>query len=182
MPMSITRRVGAVSVALATALTAAPGVAIADTSSFGDATETTNQEDITRVTVKHAKKVTIVVKQRKMRAGATDLPANAVIAISTGPKYKGPEYLIQQTFYTEGGPNLRRTKGWNGPRGPFLKCTADIEFKPARDQIRFSVPRRCLGKPDAVRVNVKYRFFEPKGERKVDYAPARRTLGPVAPR
>jgi len=177
----VTIRARRLSAAVAAMVVTLPGVAAADSSSFGDPTETSNPEDITRVSVEHAKKVVIVVKQRKMRGSGADLPAEATIAISTGSKYKGPEFLLEQTFYTEGGPNLRRTKGWDGPKGPLMdNCIADLEFKPGRDQIRYLVPRRCIDKPNAVRVNVKYRFFEPKGKRKVDYAPARRELGPAA--
>jgi hypothetical protein len=174
------RRLGA-AVAAAAALTViTPGAAYAGTTSFDDPVETTNPEDIVRVSVTHAPRIlTVRIKQQSMDQGGTDLPIHAVIAISTGPQYKGPEWLIEQAFYTEGGPNLRRTEGWSGPRGPFKDCIADLRWNATKDVIRFSVPRRCIGRPSEVRVNVTYRFFEPVGARTVDHAPGRRVMGPA---
>ncbi len=173
------RRLAVGLVAVATAAMFAPAVAVAGSSGFGDPTETANPEDITHVNVRNARHVAVTVKQQQMRRNGSDLPIRALISISTGPQYDGPEWLIQQSFYTEGGPNLRRTEGWDGPRGPFKKCSADLKWRPSRDTIRFSVPRRCIDKPNEVQVNVTYRFFMPVGKRKIDYAPARRVLGPI---
>ena len=171
----------AVAVAAATALvTISTGAVYAGTTSFNDPAETANPEDIVRVSVTHAPRIlTVRVKQQSMQQGGTDLPIHAVIAISTGPRYDGPEWLIEQPFYTEGGPNLRRTQGWGGPKGPYRDCIAGLRWSATKDVIRFSVPRRCIGRPSKVRVNVKYRFFEPVGTRTVDHAPGRRVLGPA---
>lgn len=177
---SCVRRLGA-AVAAAAALTViTPGAAYAGTTSFNDPVETMNPEDIVRVSVTHAPRIlTVRVKQQSMERGGTDLPIHAVIAISTGPQYDGPEWLIEQEFYTEGHPNLRRTEGWNGPKGPYRDCIAGLDYSAAKDVIRFSVPRRCIGRPSEVRVNVKYRFFEPVGASAVDHAPGRRVMGPA---
>ena len=174
------RRLGAAVAAAAALVTITPGAAYAGTTSFNDDAETANPEDIVRVSVTHAPRIlTVRVKQQSMEQGGTDLPIHAVIAISTGPRYPGPEWRIEQPFYTEGGPNLRRTEGWGGPKGPYSDCIADLGWSATKDVIRFSVPRRCIGRPSEVRVNVKYRFFVPVGVRKVDHAPGRRDMGPA---
>lgn len=121
-----------------------------------DATASLN--DIRRVGVDHAeRRVRIKVKVTDLRRspGAGNGYASAGIYFDTDPGDKGPEYLLTTGLYSGMDYQLIEVEGFGTRTGEPMSCGHRLTLDYRRDMVRGWVARKCLGKPDAVRVAVR---------------------------
>lgn len=158
--------------------TAAPSPASANATEFRDARrDTGHPADIVRVRVQHNDRVLVVVHHRNLTF--TDAPRSIRVAYDTGKPFAGPEFYVRVPYQTDRAPDLRPARGWGTLHAaPLPTCRGErVRVSAGRDTTRLSVPRGCFGTPARVRVHVRLAPW-PDDDRKVDVAPASRTMGP----
>jgi hypothetical protein len=165
-------------VALATVL-GLVSPAAADTRVFHDATGDTGGRfaDITRVVVDNgsvSNRVIVRATVGRLRFG--DVSHMWVSTVNSDP---GPEYRMTVIPNSDGLWLDRMGDEFWGPVErqidcPGLRARSDASGGAADDPdvVRFSVPRGCLGSPEAVQVAVRHRYTPVDGPR-FDWAPAR---------
>jgi hypothetical protein len=162
-------------VALVAALTPAVS-AQADVERFRDARgDAGSSVDILRVRVDNStidrSKVVVAVQQKNVRLGDS-----ITIYFDTRRADRGPEYSISAFVDSEYVMNRHEFWGRVGRPVPF-ECGYRLRIRD--DRSRAVIPRRCLGRPDEIRVAVKAVRTRPATSR--DWARDRRTwLGWVA--
>ncbi|MGH8895304.1 MAG: hypothetical protein ACRDWY_18655 [Actinomycetes bacterium] len=159
-------------------LLAAAAPARADVEAFPDRrSDTSHPADVVKVRVEHTDRVVVAVHHDNLTFH--DGPGYLRIAYDTGPRYEGPEFYLRIWYQTDRPIDLRRAEGWGTLHaGPIASCTGETADVSARRNVTsVGVPRACFGNPPRVRVHVRLRPF-PRDDRKVDVAPASRTMGP----
>lgn len=154
----------------------------ADLESFDDPTDdTSHPADVVRVKLEHDDRVVVVVRHRNLTF--TDGPGRVRVAYDTGGTGDQPEFYLRVLYQTDAPIELRVADGWGRLRGgPRAACTGEKARVSAADNwTRIGVPRSCFADPERVRVHVRLKPF-PGDKRRVDIAPAARTMGPWADR
>lgn len=167
---------------VAALLASAAGSARADVGSFPDRRwDTSHPADIVRVQVEHADRVVVVLRHRDLTFH--DGPGYLRVAYDVGRAFDGPEFYVRIWYQTDRPIELRPAEGWGALHAkPLPGCTGETARVSARrDVTRVGVPRSCLGDPPRVRVHLRLRPF-PGDDRRIDVAPAARTMGPWVPR
>jgi len=150
---TISTRLGLVA-ALATLATGAlAGAASAQAVTIVDGPDASGSlGDIQAVTINHrAHRVVVTTEVADLRRTSTGGPSGLNIWLDTDRSNAGPEYVFRTGLQEGQDYTLMRTDGWR-PTGDPLTCDHRATFDWAADTVRFGVARRCLGRPDEVRV------------------------------
>jgi hypothetical protein len=138
--------------------------------------------DIARVTVSKGKKVRVILSGRNFKADRAQI---ADTYFDTRRGDAGPEYRLTAFSRNDGdnrkGRYLLATERWAG--GKRVHCSgASARFNTGRDKIRLAVPKSCLRRPKAVRVNTAVwdvtDYTNSGWTGLVDYAPAKKQWYP----
>lgn len=153
-------RAAAITAAAALSVAGVASLAHADTRSFTDP-----KPNITKVTVKHSRAITVTVKTGPYRVGSY-----FTVYLDTDPADPGPEYRNDIYPNSEVMP-LKRVERF-GQQGRTVRCDglrarADA-YGP--EEVALIVPRSCVGRPAKVRVSVRG-YFDVKGPNVKDWAP-----------
>jgi hypothetical protein len=144
----LARLVSLVTVASALAMTAAPTAAARAT--FDDRVKDAPRGmDIRSIRVVNEQRVNVRTEFRYLKNRSVNSIASALY-IDTKRRNHGPEFVMSGTMFFE--VYFYRTKGWQGP-SEFLDCDVRGRATDGRfGNASFSFARRCLGRPDEVRV------------------------------
>jgi hypothetical protein len=159
-----------VTVATALSITAAP--ASGARARFDDpADDARRGVDILSVQVVNDDRVIVrTTFDRLRRHGSTGL----AVFIDTVRRNRGPEYLAGGGLFEGTDFALSRIDGFNDPpQGP-LSCDIDLRIHFRTGVATFDIARRCLRRPDAIRVSLK----ADDGPGPNDWAPRRRVFFP----
>lgn len=165
---------GALALTAGSLLTAAP--AHAEFATARDATHDANRfGDIERTRTAHRLRSVLV----EVTFAADGHVADSTAAwIDTDPDRRGPEFVAFAD--AELGEDavfayVDRADGWYDHSDRVCRVRTLDVVDAARDTVTFSVPRRCLGRPERVRVS--YRTSQAAGGRD-DFAPHAKRYGP----
>jgi hypothetical protein len=149
------------------------------TSTFKDrARDAPRAIDIVRVTVAKGSKVKVTLSGRNFTASRAQI---ADTYFDTRRGDAGPEFRFTAFSRNDGdnreGRFLLATERWAG--GKRVNCSgASARFNTGRDKIRLAVPKSCLRRPKAVRVNTAVwdvtDYTSTGWTGIVDYAPAKK--------
>ncbi len=112
--------------------------------------------DIHKVTVDHASKRVFV------KISVDDIPdpdtitegGGATIYFDTDPDRPGPERALVLPLTLDSDWAVLKVKNWKTQDDP-VNCASSVDLNPGTDVAKTWVSRRCLGKPDEVRVAVR---------------------------
>lgn len=114
--------------------------------------------DIRAVDVSNgAAKVRVKVKFTDLRRHSDAGPAGLQIFFDTfgGDSGTGPEYELATGLEEGTDYALAERAGWRGPTGDPLSCNVRLKLDYRNDELRAATPRRCLDRPEYLRVGVK---------------------------
>ena len=132
------------------------GPAAAETTTFDDGADTTaSLNDILRVRLNHGPgRVTVKIRFTDLRRHSRGGPASIGIFLDTNPDRRGPEFRLGSGLNEGTDFQLVRMRNWK-PRGNPKTCNHDLALQFRKDRLVFTVARRCIGRPDTVRVGAK---------------------------
>lgn len=135
--------------------------------------------DIQKVRVQYAKRVNIQATYTRQ------LTTRSLVSywIDTRPANRGPEFYASATPNTESF-GLFRVDRWNQLLGDPVRCpglTTYADISNDSHEVRLSVPARCIGAPDRVRIAVRIRNVY-QGRTYGDWYKAPQTFSPFVDR
>ncbi len=111
--------------------------------------------DILDVTADHrGAKLVVTVSVADLRPTSEGGPASMALYVDTDPSRRGPEFRLGTGLQSGTDFQLVRMSGWKVTGDP-LTCRHRVALDNAGDEVRFTIARPCLRRPDQVRIGVK---------------------------
>src|SRR5680860_23301 len=126
--------------------------------------------DVHSVRVVHERMVRVKIRHRDLRPRAT---AGAAIYFDTDGSRRGPEIAFVGGISDGTDYAMIRTRGWN-TNGRRVNCSYNLRLNYAADISQFRMSRRCLGRPEAIRVAVRVGAARGDGTEATDWLHGRR--------
>ena len=133
------------------------GPAAAETAVFTDTRgDISLGADIQRVRVVNDDQVRVKVVHRNL-VRSFKSGSSVAVFIDTNRHRKGAEYLFQGGTYEGSDYALVKANGWKAADGQAepMRCGYSMKLDYAKDTALIRIDRACLGKPGAIRVEVK---------------------------
>lgn len=146
------------------------GVSAADTAAFTDRrSDAPRSIDVRQVTVRNEQRIAVTTT-------IADLPrstgAGLAVYFDTRRGDYGPEFAAVGGLGTDTDWQMLRVETWNLRRAKIrFRCDIDLRVSYVRDTATFNIARRCLSRPDRVRVAVSVSNRDAR-----DWAPSRKTF------
>lgn len=165
------RTIAVSALALSSLMAAAPADAAVD--DFRDARgDIRYGADLQRVRVVNEKMIRVRILHRDLRPRAT---AGAAIYFDTDRSRRGPEFAFVGGISDGTDYAMVRTRRWS-TNGRRVNCSYNLRLNYAEDISQFRMSRRCLARPEAIRVAVRVGAARGDGTEATDWLRSRRAF------
>jgi hypothetical protein len=134
--------------------------------------------DVLSVGVKNFARVVVTARYENLRNGRS---GGWTVFVDTNKGRVGPEFGVTGGLSQGTDFSVYRTRHWKYASGP-KSCPLDMDVNYKRDTSTFVISRRCLDRPERVRVAVSAGKARPDGSWRRDWAPRRHRFYDWVPR